>query len=443
MPVVVLAQALEQNRKEFGIIQYRDSLVIKAVRTTFDLSTCQGAFFPLNDAVKAKAITTPELGYAIPFVYNFGGRQTHWIDAMQQNGNLVLTDAISELSTKKTHYKRTSQFISDGPDGNHGGLSIFRSRGDCTGITSLMKFGTHGMGHGHFDQLGIQVYVHGQSFLSDYGASRFHNIPQKEGGRYLKENNTWANQTIAHNTAVLNRTTQHEGSDKLADQSQSYLVQKSFTDRMSYTVAVDSNAYPGNVLTRYHVMLNHQGKDLIIDLQQVESSSPFDVDFPFYFENPFVESAPQIDFRLKNIEALGESNGYQYLWDLGHSEPDNQSQFTWQIDNTFLTLHQSSLVPYSVHIVRTGANDPNHNLLSKEGIILRSERVKKQAVCSVFELHGSYDTVNEFTSGAESKLGKVEIIEFKDFYTIVIGDQLDLKLYKTTLAESSDLVVKT
>ena len=30
MPVVVLAQALEQNRKEFGIIQYRDSLVIKA-----------------------------------------------------------------------------------------------------------------------------------------------------------------------------------------------------------------------------------------------------------------------------------------------------------------------------------------------------------------------------------------------------------------------------
>ena len=443
MPVVVLAQALEQNRKEFGIIQYRDSLVIKAVRTTFDLSTCQGAFFPLNDAVKAKAITTPELGYAIPFVYNFGGRQTHWIDAMQQNGNLVLTDAISELSTKKTHYKRTSQFISDGPDGNHGGLSIFRSRGDCTGITSLMKFGTHGMGHGHFDQLGIQVYVHGQSFLSDYGASRFHNIPQKEGGRYLKENNTWANQTIAHNTAVLNRTTQHEGSDKLADQSQSYLVQKSFTDRMSYTVAVDSNAYPGNILTRYHVMLNHQGKDLIIDLQQVESSSPFDVDFPFYFENPFVESAPQIDFRLKNIEALGESNGYQYLWDLGHSEPDNQSQFTWQIDNTFLTLHQSSLVPYSVHIVRTGANDPNHNLLSKEGIILRSERVKKQAVCSVFELHGSYDTVNEFTSGAESKLGKVEIIEFKDFYTIVIGDQLDLKLYKTTLAESSDLVVKT
>jgi hypothetical protein len=58
-------------------------------------------------------------------------------------------------------------------------------------------------------------------------------------------------------------------------------------------------------------------------------------------------------------------------------------------------------------------------------------------------LHGSYDSVNEFTSGAESQLGKVEINEFKDFYTIVIGDQLDLKLYKTTLAESADLVVKT
>ena len=37
-------------------------------------------------------------------------------------------------------------------------MSIFRSAGDCSGFTSVLKFGTHGMGHGHFDQLGLRIY---------------------------------------------------------------------------------------------------------------------------------------------------------------------------------------------------------------------------------------------------------------------------------------------
>ena len=442
MPVVVLAQSLEQNRKEFRVVEFKDSLVVRAIKTTYNLSTCSGDFFPLNDAIKAKAITTPEMGYALPFVYASSGHQSVWIDAITQNGNLVLTDAVAELGDIASPYQRRTQFINDGPNGEKGGLSIFRSSGDCSGITSLLKFGTHGMGHGHFDQLGIQVYVHGKPFLADYGASRFHNIPQKEGGRYLKENNTWANQSVAHNTMVVNQESQHGGNDKTADRSQSHLIQNLFSDSISYTVALDSMAYPGSTLTRYHIMFESQDRVFIVDFQQIKSGESIDVDFPFHFEEHFVDNSPPIEYNLTRLGTLGERNGYEHLWKLGSSGSTIKSHFTWQLDDTFLTLHQSSLAPYEVCVVKTGANDPNHNLLSKEGVVLRSTNVKNQAICSVFELHGAYDTEHETTSGAISTLGEIEIKEFDDYYQVIIEGLTEMKLYKTTLAESTDLVVK-
>ena len=100
------------------------------------------------------------------------------------------------------------------------------------------------------------------------------------------------------------------------------------------------------------------------------------------------------------------------------------------------------MAPYEVCVVKTGANDPNHNLLSKEGVVLRSTNVKNQAICSVFELHGAYDTEHETTSGAISTLGEIEIKEFDDYYQVIIEGLTEMKLYKTTLAESTDLVVK-
>jgi len=39
----------------------------------------------------------------------------------------------------------------------------------------------------------------------------FLNIEAKYGGHYLPENNKWAKQTIAHNTVVLNESSQFNG----------------------------------------------------------------------------------------------------------------------------------------------------------------------------------------------------------------------------------------
>ena len=68
-----------------------------------------------------------------------------------------------------------------------------------------------GMEHGHYDKLSLMVYDQGRELLPDYGAARFLNIEQKDGGRYLPETKTYARQTIAHNTVVVDEKSDYDG----------------------------------------------------------------------------------------------------------------------------------------------------------------------------------------------------------------------------------------
>ena len=66
-----------------------------------------------------------------------------------------------------------------------------------------MKYGVHGQGHGHFDKLHFIFFDAGNEVVPDYGFSRWINIEPKYGGRYFPENDSYAKQTIAHNTVVV------------------------------------------------------------------------------------------------------------------------------------------------------------------------------------------------------------------------------------------------
>lgn len=69
--------------------------------------------------------------------------------------------------------------------------------------TMAMKYTSQGMGHGHFDRLGFIMFDNNNDIITDYGAARFLNIEQKNGGHYLYENDKYAKQTIAHNALVV------------------------------------------------------------------------------------------------------------------------------------------------------------------------------------------------------------------------------------------------
>ena len=73
-----------------------------------------------------------------------------------------------------------------------------------------MNYGQHGMGHGHFDTLGIAFYNRGQEVLREYGFARWVNIEPKFGGRYLDENKSYARQTINHNSVTVDEGCQNQ-----------------------------------------------------------------------------------------------------------------------------------------------------------------------------------------------------------------------------------------
>ena len=85
-------------------------------------------------------------------------------------------------------------------------------------LTSLLfKYTAHGLSHGHYDKLGIMLYDKGNEILTNYGSVRFIGVEQKYGGRYLPENKTYAGQTIAHNTIVMDETSHFNGKESIAE----------------------------------------------------------------------------------------------------------------------------------------------------------------------------------------------------------------------------------
>lgn len=413
MPLVVFAQALEKNEPELQIFAFRDSVILKAIETTVQMSSSAGPFFPINDAIKSKTIQTPELGIALPVWFAYGGKNPKLISLIEANGNLLLTDAVAGIDASPIPFERHSTVLSDGPDGKQGGIAVLREIGQSDGLEVVFKYGTHGMGHGHFDQLGILVYDGGRELLSDYGAARFLNIPQKEGGRYLAENKSYAQKTIAHNTLVVDETTQHFGKVKVADAAHPWQVFTHFSEDIQAVSAADTTAYPGVHLQRTVALVKIEEQTMIIDIFQARSPQPHTYDLPFHYHNQRIDMVPSATQTASEVSALGTQQGYQHLWELGIGEPSLSSSFTLLDQKRFFTVSSRSDTPYAITQTVTGANDPNQNLRREDALIYRSN-ASNQTWVNVMEAHGNYDAIMERTKQAN---GLISDIQFQQDYS--------------------------
>lgn len=76
------------------------------------------------------------------------------------------------------------------------GMATLRVRG--SDHTLAVKFGPHGGGHGHYDKLTLVSYAHGSHLAADPGTQAY----------AAKTHGTWDKMTIAHNTIVVDQTSQ-------------------------------------------------------------------------------------------------------------------------------------------------------------------------------------------------------------------------------------------
>ena len=358
---------------------------------------------------------------------------------LDQTGYLVAKGIEQQLIQP---FIKPSMELRDGPNGEAGALGILRSFSDTGNeITVVCKYGAHGMGHGHFDKLSYFIYDNDTEVIQDYGSARWVNIDQKAGGRYLKENSTWAKQSIAHNTLVIDQQSHFEGKYDLASTKHSdpwYFNAEN--KQLQIMSARENNAYPGTEMQRTLLLWKDSSfvKPLVIDLFMAHAQKTHTYDLPLHFaehvmHTNFPYTAPDLPY------VMGEAQGYEHVYVEARADtlPEN-IKFNWFRDGKFFTMTSLSIEQDAILFARIGANDPEFNLRRDAFLVHRKKETMDPLYLSVIESHGTYSPVNEIPVGPYSKVHEIKLIYHTKDHTLFSIESVDGIIWEFMLAHSSN-----
>lgn len=429
-PFVIFANAIQRNEPQRGIFQRRDGVLLKAVDTLVQTSYA-GCFFPINDALPDKCIDTEELvaGIAIAYAQTQDARL---LSVAKRQGRTVLTPeglqvAQGLAAARAQPFDFRPAMLRDGPDGRRGGLAILRMGGGqpdvVHGQVLVMKNTAQGMGHGHFDKLHWLFYDNGHAVVTDYGAARFLNIEAKRGGTYLPENTSWAKQTIAHNTLVVDQASHfggdwHEG-EKHAPEPLLFAV-KADTQIASARMR---GAYAGVAFIRTLALAAHPELPypIAIDLLRVDGDKPARYDLPLHYAGHIMRVGFEAQRHTAARPVLGRANGYQHLWVDAESAPSaDVRSITWLLDKRFYTYRFGASAPTRALLVESGANDPDFNLRREPAVIQRMDGAEDAIFYGALEPHGEYNGTVETVHGADSRIRDIAHVRGDDASVVVL-----------------------
>ena len=410
-------------KPELKIFEYKDGVLLKSINALLNLSDADGDFFPLNDGQKGMSYYNDALVTAVDISYYFGNQDPGLLSIAAKQNKVLLDDsglavALGIKNGEAKPFDKKSINLSDGPDGTQGGVGILRS----DDLELVFKYASQGSSHGHYDKLSYSFYENGDEVLQDYGLARFVNIEQKGGGNYLKENKTWAKQTIAHNTLVQNEKSHYQGKYDIGSKYHPdlYLFDDSKTD-IQLVSAKETNAYPGTEMHRTMAIIKQEDfeKPFMLDILRVKSDSTNQYDLPFYFMGQVLKTNFEYEIP-KTLEPLGKDNGYQHLWLEGcGSTTDENTKLSWLDKGRFYTLTSATSKDDELQFVRIGANDPEFNLRREAGFIIRRKDSKNTLFVSAIEAHGSYSPVSESAVNSNSNITELNVVLDTVDYTAI------------------------
>jgi hypothetical protein len=444
-PFMLFALALENVRPDIKVFEYRNGVLLKAVGALINQSNSKGEFFPINDAQKGMSVKAFSVVSAIDITFQFTKDPTLLDIAIQQDevrldqSGYKVAKGIEE-NLDRPFIKRSTE-LRDGANGDQGALGILRAFNDRNEeITVVFKYAAHGMGHGHFDKLSYFIYDNATEIIQDYGAARWVNIDQKAGGRYLEENKSWAKQSIAHNTLVIDQKSHFEGNyDRANSRHCDPWYFNVSNENFQIVSARENNAYPGTQMQRTLLLWKDSNfvKPLVIDLFAAHSDKKHLYELPFHFRDHlmtcnFSYSIPETPY------VLGKEHGYQHL--LLEAESDSLEgniKFSWFRDGKFFSLTSLSDRNDKVLFARLGANDPQFNLRRDALLIHQKLDTRDPLFLSVIESHGSYSPVNEIPENPYTRIKELKLIYHTKEYTVFTIESTEGKLWEFMLAHDN------
>ncbi len=422
-PFLIFAEGLHNVKPELKIFEYKEGVLLKSINALLNLSDADGEFFPLNDGQKGMSYYNSALVTAVDISYHFGKQDPGLLTIATEQNEVLLDDSglAVALGIKNGNVKpfdKKSINLSDGPDGTQGGVGILRHED----IELVFKYAAQGSSHGHYDKLSYSLYEKGEEIIQDYGLARFVNIEQKGGGNYLKENKTWAKQTIAHNTVTQNETSHFNAKYEIGSKNHSVLHYfSSENESVQVVSAKEANAYPGTEMLRTMAVIKDEDfeKPYLLDIMKVVSNKANQYDFPYYFIGQVIKT----NFEYKTpetLKALGSKNGYQHLYIEGSAKANkDNAKLSWLNKGKFYTLTSITNTNDEILFTRIGANDPEFNLRREAALMLRRKDTKNTIFVSTIEAHGGYSPVSESAVNSNSSIKELKVVYDTDEYTAI------------------------
>lgn len=434
-PIYLLAEAIERRQPEIGIYEFNDSVIKTTSYSVFKTAFPDGTLPALNDSSKTISINDEGVIMATSVCYHryeqtetLLGMADHQQDVWVHSSGQTLSNAVEQADEIKP-FNWGSLFVTDGPEGEKGGVSILRHRDEKDDDTmALIWFGQHGsdhqyhsaLDHGHYDGLHLSVFNRGHEVLHDYGFGRWVNVEPKFGGRYIPENKTYCKQTVAHNTVTVDQKTQNNFDTALAEskfgQKHFFVADDQSLQGMSGTI---SDYYTGVDMQRSIILaeLPEFEKPLVIDVYRIEADAEHDYDLPVHHSGQIIRT--DFDYQVEStLKPLGEDNGYQHLWNVGSGKVEGSSLVSWLHDSSYYSLVTSAVEGSEVIFARTGANDPDFNLKSEPALILRQSG-QDHVFASVLETHGYFNESIEASVGARGLVKTVSVVGHNSIGTVV------------------------
>lgn len=443
-PFMLFAEALQNVKPTLKVFAHKDSVLIKAVYALLNLTDQNGQFFAINDAQKGMSYLSRELVSAVSIGYHFGGNDPRLLSIAKLQNRVSLDDsglsvAMGIAENKAKPFVKGSLALRDGPEGKQGAIGILRSGDEENNSEIVFKYSAHGLSHGHFDKLSFSYFDNAKEIIQDYGLARFVNIEQKNGGGYLPENTTWAKQTIAHNTLVVDQKSQFEGKYDFSSKhhSQAYFFES--TGSIEIASAKEDNAYQDVAMHRTMVLMKDTLLEhpIVIDLFRVTSDQPHQYDLPYYIHGQLMST----DFKYTTtttLNPLGNKHGYQHLWKVAEgTSQSNNVKLSWLYGNRFYSITSLTVPKDQILFTMIGANDPNFNLRRDEGIIFRKSSAKNTCFATVIEPHGYYSPVSEIPLRSYSSIGSIELIHNDHLYTVLAIHHKEGIIWKLFIANEN------
>jgi hypothetical protein len=453
-PIYLFGEAIERRQPEIGIYELKEQVIKTTTYAVMSTAFPNGVLPALNDSSKSMDIKDEGILVATSICFSRYGQDENLMAMAKHQGKVAVNSAGGKLSQAVEAkgdipgFNWGSKVLTDGAQGDRGGVAMLRHRDAAQDDTmALLWFGQHGsdhklhsaLDHGHFDGLHLNLFNRGQEVLHDYGYGRWVNIEPKFGGRYIPENKSYCKQTLAHNTVVVDYTSQNKGDTSIAEvhwgEPHFFVADDAKVQGMS---AFARDYYPGIDQQRSVIVFEAEGfaKPLVLDLFRLESEEEHNYDYVTHYSGQIMASNFEYEC-FKSLKTLGDSFGYQHLWHEATGKVEGSSLVSWLQNNSYYSMVSSAPAGSELLFARTGANDHDFNLRS-EPVFIQRQKGKHHLFANVFETHGYFNEAIEASIEARGQVTRVEVLSYDNAASAVaihLGDSKQIRVFVSNKPE--------